>query len=95
MNQIVNDSQHLASLSGIVLSEEENKIVGGEIEKIIESITILDELDVSGVEPTYQTTRHKNAWREDDIKEGSVNRKDLLALAPESQDGQIKVPQVL
>ena len=52
------------------------------------------ELDTSGVEPTYQVTGLENVWREDEVQSG-ISRDELLELAPEKQNNQVKVPQVL
>ena len=55
---------------------------------------MLDELDTDGVEPTFQLTGLQNVWREDEVKQ-NLTREQLLALAPESEDNQVKVPKVL
>ena len=65
-----------------------------DVEKIVEYINQLGELDTSGVEPTYQVTGLENVWREDEVKPG-ISRDKLLELAPEKQNNQVKVPQVL
>ena len=65
------------------------------IEKIINYINKLDELDTDGVEPTYQVTGLKNVWRDDEIIDSSVSRRQLLALAAEQSDNCVKVPKVL
>ena len=44
------------------------------IEKIINYINQLDELDTDGVEPTYQVTGLQNVWRDDEIIDSSVSR---------------------
>jgi len=64
------------------------------LENIIGYIEQLGELDVSGVEPTYQVTGLSNVWREDEVQAGIPVEK-LLGLAPEKQNNQVKVPQVL
>jgi aspartyl/glutamyl-tRNA(asn/gln) amidotransferase, C subunit len=65
-----------------------------DVEKIVEYINQLGELDTSGVEPTYQVTGLENVWREDEVQSG-ISRDELLELAPEKQNNQVKVPQVL
>jgi aspartyl-tRNA(Asn)/glutamyl-tRNA(Gln) amidotransferase subunit C len=55
----------------------------------------LGELDTAGVEPTYQVTGLENVWRDDTVQTSDVTRDQLLALAPDSSDGQVKVPKVL
>lgn len=86
---------HLAELSNITLSEAEAKSLRGDLEGILKYVGMLDELDTDGVEPTYQIGGLKNVWREDEIIEYPVDKEGLLALAKESEDGQIKVPKVL
>ena len=49
---------------------------------------------MSGVEPTYQVTGLSNVWREDEVQAG-IPVEELLDLAPEKQNNQVKVPQVL
>ena len=86
---------HLATLSDFSLSEEEITSLGGDLQNIIKYISQLDELDTEGVEPTYQVFEMENVWRPDFIQPQEADREALLALAPESQDHQIKVPKVL
>ena len=89
------DILHLAELSNFSLSEEEIESLGGDLQNIIKYISQLDELDVSGVKPTYQVFEMENVWREDEIAQQDADREQLLALTVESQDNQIKVPKVL
>ncbi len=86
---------HLAKLSDFSLSDEEKDSLGTDLKNIISYISQLDELDTDGVEPTYQVFEMENVWREDEIKPQEADREALLALAPESEDNQIKVPKVL
>ncbi len=86
---------HLAMLSNFSLTNEESESLGQDLENIIGYISQLDELDTEGVEPTYQVFEMENIWRSDEIMPQDADREELLALAPESQDNQIKVPKVL
>jgi aspartyl-tRNA(Asn)/glutamyl-tRNA(Gln) amidotransferase subunit C len=88
------DIQHLASLSGLQLDENETDGLRQDLENIIVYIEQLGELTTDGVEPTYQVTGLRNVWREDEVEAG-VSSQQLLALAPEEQSNQVKVPQVL
>lgn len=88
------DIQHLASLSSLALADDEVDGLRQDLENIIGYIEQLGELDTSGVEPTYQVTGLANVWREDEVHPG-VSREALLDLAPEKQNSQVKVPQVL
>lgn len=89
------DILHLADLSEFSLNDTEIDALQGDLQGIIEYISQLDELDVSGVEPTYQVFEMENVWREDEILPQEASREDLLALTRESKDNQIKVPKVL
>lgn len=88
------DVAHLAALSSINLSDEELSALTVDLENIIGYIEQLQELDTSGVEPTYQLTGLSNVWRNDDIKP-QLEREKLLQLAPDQLDNQVKVPKVL
>jgi aspartyl/glutamyl-tRNA(asn/gln) amidotransferase, C subunit len=88
------DIQHLASLSNLALADDEVDGLRQDLGNIIGYIEQLGELDTSGVEPTYQVTGLENVWREDEVQSG-VSREALLNLAPEKQNNQVKVPQVL
>lgn len=87
--------EHLAELSDISLAPEEAKWLEGDLQGILNYISQLDELDVTGVEPTYQVFEMENVWRNDEIVPQDASREDLLALTVESADNQIKVPRVL
>ena len=88
------DIQHLASLSSLALADDEVDGLRQDLENIIGYIEQLGELDTSGVEPTYQVTGLENVWREDEVQPG-ISAEKLLELAPEKQNNQVKVPQVL
>ena len=88
------DIQHLASLSSLALADDEVDGLRQDLENIIGYIKQLGELDTAGVEPTYQVTGLENVWREDEVQPG-ISAEKLLELAPEKQNHQVKVPQVL
>ena len=90
-----NDVLRLASLSSLSLTDDEASALADDITDILSYVEQLDELDVANVEPTYQVTGLKNVWRDDVVEESGVSREQLLALAPEAVNNQIKVPKVL
>jgi aspartyl-tRNA(Asn)/glutamyl-tRNA(Gln) amidotransferase subunit C len=87
-------ARYLASLSNITLSEDELKNLTKDLERIIEYIGELGELDTSGVEATYQVTGLTNVWRDDEIKP-QISRQKLLNLAAVHTNNAVKVPKVL
>lgn len=96
MTQISHDDvQHLARLSSLQLTADEVTALQVDLENIVGYIQQLDELDTTGVEPTYQVTDLQNVWRDDVVDNYGVDKESLLSLAPASEAQQIKVPKVL
>lgn len=91
----ISDIAHLASLSGLSLSDDEAEKLRTSLGSITEYVDMLDELDVSDVEPVYQVTELYNVFDKDEVGDGGASRDELLRLAPESLDAQIRVPKVL
>jgi len=89
------DVLHLAQLSSLQLADEEVELLASDIEHILGYVEQLSELDTTGVEPTYQVVDLQNVWRDDIVQHSTVTRDDLLALAPDSANHQIKVPKVM
>lgn len=90
-----NDVAQLATLSSLQLSDDEIDNLQQDIAAILTYVQQLAELDTEGVEPTYQVTDLENVWRDDAVIDEQTTREQLLALAPESTEHQIKVPKVL
>lgn len=89
------DVQHLAGLASLQLSADEVKTLQGDLENILDYINQLSELDTGGLEPTYQVTDLQNVYREDVVQQHEANRDQLLKLAPDQANNQVKVPKVL
>lgn len=87
--------EHLASLSNFSLGADEKIKLKSDLENIFKYIGKLDELNVEGVEPTYQVFEMGNVWRPDEIIDQDADREALLALTKEAEEHQIKVPKVL
>ncbi|MEO5949076.1 MAG: Asp-tRNA(Asn)/Glu-tRNA(Gln) amidotransferase subunit GatC [Candidatus Saccharimonas sp.] len=96
MSTITNDDvRHLAQLSSLQLTDDEIAHLQVDLANILAYIDQLNELDTSGIEPTYQVTGLENVWRDDVVQLSEANREVLLALAPDAVDNSVKVPQVL
>lgn len=91
----IDDVQKLAKLSAISLTDDAAKSLGSQLETILGYVELLEAVDTSGVEPTYQVTGLENVTREDKEIDYGLSRDDLLKNTPEHQDGQIKVGRVL
>lgn len=96
MTQITRDEvRHLAQLSSLQLDDTEIDALQTDLGNILTYIEQLSELDTTGVESTYQVTDLSNVWRDDTVDDYGVGREQLIALAKESDQDQIKVPKVL
>ncbi len=91
----VSDVQKLAKLSALKLSDEEINSLRSQLQDIIAFVEQLNEVDTTGVEPTYQVTGLENVWRPDEIIDYKLDREALLKNAPHQKDGQVKVKRVL
>jgi aspartyl-tRNA(Asn)/glutamyl-tRNA(Gln) amidotransferase subunit C len=89
------DVLKLAALSKLRLSDEEIERLRVELSEILDYVETLNQVDVSGFEPTYQVTGLKNVYRSDKVKDYGYPIESLLKNAPAVQDGQFKVKRVL
>lgn len=85
----------LAKLSSLSLSEDEVSSLQDDLTNILNYVEQLDELNTQGVTPAYQVTGLENVLREDTVQQAQASREELLMLAPERKENQIKVPKVL
>ncbi|HBA94049.1 MAG TPA: Asp-tRNA(Asn)/Glu-tRNA(Gln) amidotransferase GatCAB subunit C [Ruminococcaceae bacterium] len=86
--------KYLETLARITLNEEEEKKVGSEIQDILTYIDMLNELDTDGVEAMSHCFPVTNVMR-DDVVEESMTPDEVVANAPESQDGCFVVPKTV
>lgn len=85
----------LAKLSGLKLHDEEVEPLRERIGAVLEYVTQLDELDLDGVEPTYQVTGLTNVSRPDEVVGNPNDRAKLLRLSASASDEYVEVPKVL
>ncbi len=84
----------VALLARLELSEEELDAQVGHINSLLSHFDILQQLDVSGVEPTSHIIPIVNVLR-DDVARPSLTREEVLMNAPESRDGCFVVPRIV
>jgi len=86
--------RHVARLARLALSEEEVKKFQRQLEKILEYVAKLRELNLEGVEPTTHVIPVVNRLREDQGKE-SLSKEEALSNAPNTEEGHFRVPKVI
>ena len=84
----------IARLARIAVPEEELAPLATELSHILEWIEQLNEVDTDGVAPMTSVAAMTLAWREDRVTDGG-RADDILANAPERQDGYFVVPKVV
>lgn len=86
--------KYLESLARITLSESEEEKVGKELQDILTYIDTLNELDTTDVEAMSHSFSITNVLRKDEVK-SSMSPDEIVANAPESQDGAFVVPKTV
>lgn len=81
-------------LARIGLSDEEIELMREQLSSILDHIASLQDVDTDDIPPTAQVIQLQNIMR-DDIVQPSLPRDTVLANAPASEDGYLKVNAVL
>ena len=85
----------LARLSRLHLNEDEVQEFTDEIGKLIDYVKVLEDVDVSGLRPTYQVTGSENITRSDKGFDYKMNQEDLLKNLPDREGNLIKVKRMI
>ncbi|MCI6411644.1 Asp-tRNA(Asn)/Glu-tRNA(Gln) amidotransferase subunit GatC [Schaalia hyovaginalis] len=95
MSRISTDEvARVAGLAHIALTPEEIERFAGELDVIADSVAKVSEVATPDVPATSHPIPLTNVWREDEIAE-TLDRDEVLAAAPASEDGMFLVPQIL
>lgn len=86
--------QHVASLAKLKLNDDQLKYFTTQLDDIIGLFETLNEVDTEGIEPTSSVSDQINVMR-DDVADNWGQSEGLLANAPESEKGYIRVPTII
>jgi len=84
----------VASLARLKLTEAELENARQQLAGILDYVAVLDDVDVTGVEPMAHGAEVANVFRSDDTQPG-LNRSEALANAPRTDGRYFLVPQIL
>ena len=84
----------VARLARLALTDEELALATVQLGDIVEHFADIDELDLDGVEPMTQPFPLTNVLR-DDVVQPTLDRDEVLAAAPDVEDGRFKVPPII
>ena len=87
------DTQHVAKLARLELSEEEKENYTKQLISILSYVEKLNEVDTTGIEPMAHSVKISNVMREDVVVQ-DFTRDEMLKNAPCEEDGFFKVPKI-
>jgi aspartyl-tRNA(Asn)/glutamyl-tRNA(Gln) amidotransferase subunit C len=82
---------HVAGLAWLALTDDEIDRLTTELDKILDAVGIVAELDLEDVPPTSHPLDLVNVW-EEDVPRDVLPLEDVLANAPATEDGLFRVP---
>jgi aspartyl-tRNA(Asn)/glutamyl-tRNA(Gln) amidotransferase subunit C len=85
---------HVARLARLALTADELDLYTRQLAGMLDHFHDVDALDLEGVEPMTQPYPLVNVLR-DDVVEPCVERDEVLAEAPASEQGRFRVPAIL
>jgi aspartyl-tRNA(Asn)/glutamyl-tRNA(Gln) amidotransferase subunit C len=84
--------KHLAHLSRLELNDNELDSMQGDMEKILEFVAKIDELDLTGVEPLTQMSSSVDVMRTDEAL-NMITKEQALKNAPDANSDYFRVPK--
>ena len=94
-NQISDETiEYVGILAKLELSGQEKEDARADMEKMLDYIDTLNELDTEGVEPLSHVFPVQNVFREDVVENGDEHER-MLANAPRVKDGMYQVPKTV
>ena len=94
MKLTVEQVRHVATLARLSLTSEEERSYATQLSAILDAVAQLQELDVSGVEPTSHASLASSLLREDATRP-SLPPEKALANAPAKVGSSFAVPKIL
>jgi aspartyl-tRNA(Asn)/glutamyl-tRNA(Gln) amidotransferase subunit C len=88
------DVQYVARLARIALTPEEEEKFGAQLSHVLGYIEKLNQLDVSGIEPTAHAVPMVNVVRPDEVRPSLTNQ-EALRNAPAKANGLFLVPKIV
>ena len=96
MAKIIDDEtmENVCILAKLSLSEAEKEQAKADMQKMLDYVEKLDELDTSSVEPMSHIFEATNVFRED-VVTNTDQHEAMLANAPKQKEGQYQVPKTI
>ena len=88
------DVRHVAALTHLSLTDEEVERMRSQLSAVLDHFQSLQTIDTAGVEATGHSTDVHSVMRDDEPRD-SLQRADVLANAPHTEDDYFRVRPVL
>ena len=88
------DVAHVADLARLTLSDDELDRFTDQLAAVLDHARDVEALDTAGVPPTAHPLPLRNVLRDDEVRP-SLDRDEVLAAAPATEDHRFAVPPVL
>jgi len=85
---------HLAHLARLAVTEAELDTFAGQLDVILASVARVGEVAADDIPPTSHSVPLTNVYR-DDVVEPCLDRDEVLAAAPDRENGRFRVPRIL
>ena len=84
----------IARLAHLRFEEDEEALLGGQLDQILGYVRKLGEVDTAGVPETAHVLPLGNVWREDETRP-CLSHDEALAAAPDAAEGAFAVPRII
>lgn len=88
------DVAHVARLARLALTDEELDTFTGQLGAVLDHAADVEALDLADVPPTDHPLPLGNVLRPDEVGP-TLDRDEVLAMAPQAEDGRFRVPTIL
>jgi aspartyl-tRNA(Asn)/glutamyl-tRNA(Gln) amidotransferase subunit C len=88
------DVVHVARLARLELTDAEVELFTEQLAAVLDHADDVEALDTAGVPPTAHPLPIVNVFR-DDVARPSLDRGEVLAMAPAAEDDRFRVPRIL
>lgn len=89
----IKDVEHVAKLARLELTEDEKELYTKQLGDVLKYVDQMNEVDTSNVKPMTQVIDFVNVMREDEVHYDHT-KEELMANAPDEENGFFKVPKI-
>ncbi len=89
----IKDVEHVAKLARLELTEEEKELYTKQLGDVLKYVDQMNEVDTSNVKPMSHAIDFVNVMREDKVVYDHT-KEELMANAPDEENGFFKVPKI-